>query len=77
MKKRYNVNLNEESTEVVQRWLESKGMTFSGWLTAQIDEFAKAIQEQPTSSEKEVKDMTLQEFIDVAGYWLKKIQAEE
>lgn len=72
VKKRYNVSLNEESTEVVQAWLDAKGQTFSGWMTNLLDEFAKEIQGEPTMMSKSPEEMTLKEFIDVAAYWVKK-----
>lgn len=76
MKKRYNVSLNVESTETVQVWLEANGQTFSGWLTNLIDEFAKEIQGQPSPVNKGIENMTVKEFIDVAGYWFKKAMVE-
>ena len=72
LKKRFTVNLNVESTEVVQAWLEGKGQSFSGWMTALIDEFAKEIQGEPAILSKKPEEMTLKEFADVAAYWLKK-----
>lgn len=72
MKKRYTMNLNQESMEVVQVWLASKGLSFSGWMAGIIDEFAKEIQGEPAAMSKEPGEMTLQEFMDVMQYWLKK-----
>jgi hypothetical protein len=72
LKKRYTVNLNEESTEVVQAWLEKNGQTFSGWLTILVDEFAKEVQGQPSMAGKNPEEMTLKEFINVVNYWFKK-----
>jgi len=68
----YGVNLNEESTEIVQVWLKANGQTFSGWLTVLIDEFAKEIQGQPSVVGTKPEDMSLKEFLGLMRYWYKR-----
>lgn len=75
MKKRVTVNLDAKTHEIVQAWLRSMGMTFSGFLTALLDEFAKSIEGQPTF-DKPVSEMTVKEVGEAFGYWFKKVQEE-
>lgn len=72
VKKSFTFTLNPESHQIVKTWLEANGQTFSGWMTAFLDEWAKEIQGQPSMMGKRTEDMTVKEFIDVMQYWLKK-----
>lgn len=74
MKKRYTFTLNEESTEIVREWLETKGQSLSGWVTVLFDEFAQEIEGEPSKMGKSPEEMTVKEFIDVMRYWFKKVQ---
>jgi hypothetical protein len=43
MKKNYTVTLDDEKVELIKPWLEKKGMSFSGFLNASVDEMADGI----------------------------------
>lgn len=76
-KRRINLYVNDESFETVKVFLESKGQSVSGWLTAMLDEMAVEIQGQPSPLSKPVDEMTVKEFGEVMAYWFGKAKGEE
>lgn len=72
-----SVSLDARSHEVVRAYLESQGLTISGWLANIFDEMAKQIEGQPGPWNKPVGKMTLDEFAEVLGYWRKAVKDEE
>ena len=76
MKKLYSVNLDQEPTEIVQKFLKSSGQTFSGFLNGLVNEFAKEIQGQPGLHGKRVGQMSMRDFIKVLSFWFKRADAE-
>jgi hypothetical protein len=70
-KRRYNLTLDEESTEMVREWLERNNQTLSGWLNTLLEEFAHEIKAGPTTK-KAPMEMTVKEFMDEMQHWLKK-----
>ena len=43
MKKNYTVSLDDEKVALIKPWLEKKGISFSGFLNAAVDEMAEGI----------------------------------
>jgi hypothetical protein len=43
MKKNYTVSLDEDKVEEMKGWLETRGLTFSGYLNSLIDEQMAAV----------------------------------
>lgn len=76
MKKRFNFILDEESKVIVQKHLEKSGMSLSGFLNTILLEFANQIKGQPSIPDKALKDMTLEEFGNLANYWIKAASEE-
>jgi hypothetical protein len=73
-KKRVNLYVSDEAFETVKAYLESKGQSVSGWVSAMLDEMAKEIQGEPSPLSKSVEDMTVKEFGEVVSYWWQKIR---
>jgi hypothetical protein len=71
-KKRVTITIDGHIHEVVKAYLAAMGMTFSGFLTAMLGEFEKEIEGQGSIFAKAVSEMTLNEFGDAVGYWMKK-----
>lgn len=69
---RVTVYLREESYRVVKAFVEGNKHSFSGWLSAILDEMAGEIQGQPSMLAKPVGEMTLNEFGKLMEYWLKR-----
>jgi hypothetical protein len=68
-KKHYTVTLDEEAVVVVKGHLEKSKMSFSGFLNGIITELSRDLQGQPVMFDKPVKDLTLEEFGKLMGYW--------
>lgn len=54
MKKNYQLSLDKEKVEILQPWLEKKGMTFSGFVNESVVEMVETIEtlDIPESLEK-------------------------
>jgi antitoxin component of RelBE/YafQ-DinJ toxin-antitoxin module len=72
MKIRTMVMIDEEVKKVVQEHLKATGMSLSGFLNTILTEFSNEIKGQPVMLNKPVKDLTLEEFGNLASYWINK-----
>lgn len=74
MKVRTNIMLDEEVKDVVMAHLSQTGMSLSGFINAVLSEFAQVIKGQSAviPEGKALKDLTLEEFGKLAGYWIQK-----
>lgn len=71
MKKTYTITLDEEKVDSLKVWLETRGLSFSGYLNSLIDEQITAI-ELFSSSGGQKKVSTVQ-LIKMAGKMVKKL----
>jgi len=78
MKKTYNVVLDIEPTENVNKWLSSRSLSFSGWVNALVNEVNNELESKENSwMRKPAAELTLQEFGEGLSYWLRKIKDVE
>lgn len=75
MKKRFNVNLNRESTERLQEILSSSGQSLSGFISGMIDEYVetmdtmKGLRNPPKSPADLTVGQAVKMFSGLLGKW--------
>jgi antitoxin component of RelBE/YafQ-DinJ toxin-antitoxin module len=72
MKVNTTIIIDQDVKKIVQAHLKATGMSLSGFINTILCEFAKEIQGQPVMLNKPVKDLTLEEFGNLASYWINK-----
>jgi len=60
MKKRYMINLDENETEELRKWLAVKGLSFSGYMNSLVHEQMIAIRD--LEIQPDVENMTVDQF---------------
>jgi len=75
MKKNYQVSLDEEKVELIKPWLEKKGVSFSGFLNASVDQMASAIIEM--NLPEDVSSMKLGDFMKAFSRLMKVMKSEK
>jgi hypothetical protein len=73
MKKNYTITLDEEKVDGIKVWLNKRGLSFSGYLNAIIDEQLSAIETFSPLESKKVSGSTL---IKMAGKMTKSLMKE-
>ena len=73
MKKRYDVSLNEEKVDELKKWLDKRGLTFSGYLSLLIDEQVEAV--KLFAPDGNLKKVTVSKFGKLAFNMVKKLNA--
>lgn len=75
MKKNYQVSLDEEKVDLIKPWLEKKGISFSGFLNASVDEMAVAIIDM--NLPEDVSKMKLGDFMKAFSRLMKVMKEKE
>lgn len=72
MKKRYQVILDHEETELVRQYLDSHlGISLSRYMRLHIRDFLSVINGSPASNKKP-SEMTMREFMDTVRHWFRE-----
>jgi hypothetical protein len=74
MKSNYTICLDSEKVDRIKAWLETKGLSFSGYLNALLDEQITAI--DLFAPEGDVKKVTAGKLLKMAGKMVKNLNAE-
>jgi len=69
MKKVYSINLDEDKVEEIRKWLEPKGLSFSGYINSLIEEQLGAMELYGDGKEK----VTVMKFIKLAAKMVKNL----
>ena len=75
MKKNYQVSLDEEKVELIKPWLEKKGISFSGFLNASVDQMAVAIIDM--NLPEDVSSMKLGDFMKAFSRLMKVMKKKK
>jgi hypothetical protein len=74
MKKNYTVSLDDEKVELIKPWLEKKGISFSGFLNASVDEMAEGIVKMNLPDD--VSKMSIGDFMKAFSRLVKGMKKE-
>lgn len=69
MKKNYTVTLDDEKVDLIKPWLEKKGLSFSGFLNASVDEMADGIVKM--NLPEDITKMSIGDFMKVFSRLMK------
>ncbi|MBW2011200.1 MAG: hypothetical protein JRI32_06025 [Deltaproteobacteria bacterium] len=74
-KKRYNLYLTENTTEIVKGYFGKVGMPLSSFVDNILRELAQVIEGQPSPLfDKPISELTLKEFGELTKYWIGEIE---
>jgi hypothetical protein len=74
MKKTYAISLDDEKVEEFKKWLEIRGLTFSGYINSMIDEQISAIRMFSLSGGP--KRVSTVQLLKLAGKMAKSLKKE-
>lgn len=75
MKKRYNVTLNQETVEKVERILKKANISLSAYLTTLVDEFAWVLDD--TGFSEKLENMTMSGAFEMLAHIMKGVESEQ
>lgn len=77
MKKRYNVTLDQESTEELQRLLDKSGQSLSSFLSALVVEYVEAMRLLTKKLPSDASKVELGTFLQLFSGMVKKMSVKK